>query len=412
MMVKRTKLLKNSVAKMSHRRQLNNIRGNVQVMTLALNPQNLTPVNPNSIGISPIPAMILWMGLRLCLQNQVGLQSQRKNMPLFFRYMLSNILQKFPRWIRRMIPNLLPFLREVFSESKREKFILNSLPNPNPSLLKRQRLMVSSGRILLPPLHFRGLGNNLVNAMALVGSIHPRTLLPFNPFVLQTSPVPAMINFLALKLLVQPERIRHRNQTNSISFSRQYLMSKFMRYPIKLIQRMIPHYHLFMTQVFREAVRANPLCRPGIALPIVPIFFGAIDAQQLWSFREMVRSCVNAYPYFSLMLSTRESYRVLVELYCVKGSIRYFSITVFDQFGELVGAEAITDLKASQQTRDLFVPKATPQAIHLSNEVSNRSRFQFCSHLEFGYTFNVFFNIGNGDFNLNIEGVKISTKKP
>ena len=395
-------LLKISVAKM----QLHNILLNVRLLALALNPEGLIPYDPNSFGTSPLPAMVFWLGLNLFLQNQVGLQNQRKNMPLFFRYILSNLLRKFHGGIiwGMIPPNFNHFMREVFFVSRRKEIILPpSIPSPSPLVRRR----VSS---LLAPLHFRGLGRILLNAMALVGSIHPRTLLPFEPFALHKSPVPAMINFLALGLFVQIECVGQHNQTNSISLFRRYMMSKFMQNPGKLIQMMIPNYRLFMTQVFREAMRVNSLCRPGIALSIVPLFFGVIDdARQLRRFREMLRSCVKEFPYLSLELFTRQNYRVLVELYCKNGSIQYFSVTVFDQFGELVGAEAITDLKASQQTRELFVPEFIPSLIHLSNEVSNGSR----SFLELGYSFNLFFNrCYGGYFNWFIDTVKISTRKP
>jgi hypothetical protein len=116
--------------------------------------------------------------------------------------------------------------------------------------------------------------------------------------------------------------------------------------------------------------------------------------------------------YLHLELFTRQNYRVLIELYCKDGVIQYFSITVQDQFGNLVKAGDIAELKASQQTRDLFVPKLTPFAICLSSSEFRNSFLRRRSSVEFGYTSNISLNIGYDDFNLNVVAIQLSTKKP
>jgi hypothetical protein len=398
--------------------QLNNIGRNVRILADVLNPKTLNRQKQLTFGMSPIPAMFYWLGLNLCVQQGVGQQRQQQTMQFFVRYILSNFLRKLPgRMMHRMIPNLSPFMKQVFSQLRRPEFILPPLRRLESILppIKRQRQMPklpSSQLSIVAPLHLRNLRENVINGMALVGALNPKTLLPFKPFALHMSPILAMMNFLGLKLFVQQACVGHCNQTNNVSLFRRYMVSKFMRNPGKMIQMMIPNYRMFMTHVFLETKRTNPFCKQGIPYPIVPFFFGAIEPRHFRNFREMIRSCVSQMSYLHLELFTRQNYRVLIELYCKDGVIQYFSITVQDQFGNLVKAGDIAELKASQQTRDLFVPKLTPFAICLSSSEFRNSFLRRRSFVEFGYTSNISLNIGYDDFNLNVVAIQLSTKKP
>lgn len=376
-----------------------------------LSARTLCLVDPLTFGMSPIPAMILLLGLKLCVQQGVGLQSQRKTMKFFVRYILSSFMKEFPsKLILRIIPKFDIIMRHAFSELRRPEIRLPSIKGET-RMMKRSR----SYRLnILPPLHLRNLGKNVINGMALVGALNPRTLLQFEPLALRMSPILAMMNFLGLKLFVQHACLGHYNQTNNVSLFMRYMLSKLMRNPGKMIQMMIPNYHMFMTHVFFETKRTNPFCKPGIPYPIVPFFFSAIEPRHLKNFREMIRSCVSQMSYLHLELFTLQHYRVSIELHCDDNSIQYFSITVRDKYGSLVGAGDITELKASQQTRDLFVPKLTPFSICLSS--SELYNLRPLSKADLLYTSSLSFNIGGRksytDFNLKVLAVKVSTIKP
>jgi hypothetical protein len=388
----------------SLRNKLHHIGPNAEVLARVLNSQTLIHANPLTFGMSPIPAMLLWLGLNLCVQQGVGLQSQRQNMPVFIRYILSSLLRNFPgRMIHRMIPNYCFILKQVFSKLRRPEFIL-------PRQRRMMRLPSPLSMCMIAPSHLRELRENVNNAMTLVCALNPRTLLPHKPFAISISPVPAMIQVLGLNLFVQQGVGQHNQKKNMPLFMRYMLSNLLQTNPVRMIQKMIPNYCLFMKQVFLETTRKNPLCKPGIPYPILPIFLGEIEPRHFRNFREMIRSCVSQNSYVHLELITHQDYTVLIELYCETGSIRYFSVTVRDQFGSLV--EAIIDLEASQWTRDLFVPKLTPLSISLTCEIGDCNRFPTRRFfLEFGYTSSVTFTLNYVNLNLNVEGIKLSTKK-